>query len=293
MHLAVAFLMLSTALADHNGQPAYARPGLLLEPNELVKPEARKHFHILDARARKQYDAGHVPGAVWVDHAAWATAFKESQDPTAWAKRIGDLGIGADGHVVVIYDGKTINDAARIWWILHYWGIPHVGLLNGGWRGWLAAGGSVSRETPAVTPVDVKLNAHKKRLATKGQILGSLTTHSLQIIDARSEAEYCGTAHTAKRNGAIPGAIHLEWKDVINPLTDRFKKPDQLARLFQAAHIDLDRPAVTHCQGGGRAAVMAFALELMGGKDVRNYYRSWAEWGNAADTPVETPRAKE
>jgi len=164
-------------------------------------------------------------------------------------------GKGYHHTLVVLYDAKTINDAARIWWILHYWGIPDVRLLNGGWRGWLAAGGSVSRETPAVPPVGVKLRAHKKRLATKGQLLQSLKTHSLQIIDARSDAEYCGTAHTAKRNGAIPGAIHLEWKDVINPLTDRFKKPEQLARLFREAHIDLDRPAVTHCQSGGRAAV--------------------------------------
>jgi thiosulfate/3-mercaptopyruvate sulfurtransferase len=176
---------------------------------------------------------------------------------------------------------------------VHYWGVPDVRLLNGGWRGWLAAGGPVSRETPAVTPAEVKLNPHKKRLATKGQLLESLKAHPVQIIDARSDAEYCGTAHTAKRNGAIPGAVHLEWKDVINPLTDRFKKPAELTRLLRAAHIDLDRPAVTHCQSGGRASVVAFALELMGGKDVRNYYRSWAEWGNAADTPVETPRAKE
>jgi 3-mercaptopyruvate sulfurtransferase SseA len=37
---------------------------------------------------------------------------------------------------------------------------------------------------------------------------------------------------------------------------------------------------------------MAFALELMGAKDVRNYYRSWAEWGNAEDTPVVQPKQK-
>jgi 3-mercaptopyruvate sulfurtransferase SseA len=27
----------------------------------------------------------------------------------------------------------------------------------------------------------------------------------------------------------------------------------------------------------------------MGGKQVENYYKSWAEWGNAADTPVAKP----
>jgi thiosulfate/3-mercaptopyruvate sulfurtransferase len=32
---------------------------------------------------------------------------------------------------------------------------------------------------------------------------------------------------------------------------------------------------------------VAFTLELMGGRQVQNYYRSWSEWGNADDTPVQ------
>ena len=55
---------------------------------------------------------------------------------------------------------------------------------------------------------------------------------------------------------------------------------------------DVSKPAVTHCQSGGRASVLAFTLELMGARDVRNYYKSWAEWGNADDTPVVRPPAK-
>jgi thiosulfate/3-mercaptopyruvate sulfurtransferase len=65
-----------------------------------------------------------------------------------------------------------------------------------------------------------------------------------------------------------------------------------LAKLFKDAGIDLARPAVTHCQSGGRASVTVFALELMGAGDVRNYYRSWAEWGNDPDTPIVRPRQK-
>jgi thiosulfate/3-mercaptopyruvate sulfurtransferase len=65
-----------------------------------------------------------------------------------------------------------------------------------------------------------------------------------------------------------------------------------LKRLFDAAGIAIDRPTATYCQSGGRAAVMAYGLELMGAKDVRNYYRSWSEWGNADDTPVVKPVTK-
>ena len=85
---------------------------------------------------------------------------------------------------------------------------------------------------------------------------------------------------------AIPGAKHLEWIDLIDKQTQRFKAADQLRTLFAAAEIKLDRPTATHCQGGGRAAVMAFGMELMGASSVANYYASWGEWGNADDTPI-------
>ena len=62
-----------------------------------------------------------------------------------------------------------------------------------------------------------------------------------------------------------------------------------MTKLFEKAGIDPSKPAITYCQSGGRAAVLAFVLELMGGKDVRNYYRSWSEWGNDPDTPVVKP----
>jgi hypothetical protein len=50
--------------------------------------------------------------------------------------------------------------------------------------------------------------------------------------------------------------------------------------------VNVHKPTATHCQGGGRASVMAFGLELMGATDVSNYYKSFGEWGNADDTPV-------
>ncbi len=123
--------------------------------------------------------------------------------------------------------------------------------------------------------------------------MASLKDKNLQIVDARSQAEFCGTdKQKNKRAGAIPGARHLEWIDLIDKKTQRFKSADQLRALFRAAGVDLERPTATHCQSGGRAAVMAFAMELMGATGVSNYYASWAEWGNADDTPIIVEPAK-
>ena len=120
-------------------------------------------------------------------------------------------------------------------------------------------------------------------------LFATLDRRDAQIIDARSTDEFCGTSSTAKRNGHIPGATALEWTDLLGK-DKKFKSPEELQKVFAEKKIDLDRPAVTYCQSGGRAAVVAFGLELMGAKNVRNYYKSWAEWGNAEDTPVEVPK---
>ena len=282
-------LALLTALVAEEKQTRYPRSELLREPFEL---KARlRETRILDARAKAKYEASFIPGAVWVDTAEWARAINTEPDQVAWAKRIGRLGIKADTPVVV-YDDVRSNNAARIWWILRYWGVRDVRLLNGGWPGWLAAGFKRSIDAAEVKAVDPGLAVQTKRLATKADVLAALKDKKLQIVDARSQGEHCGTKALAKRGGSIPGAAHLEWSDLLDARTQRFKPPEELRRLFKEAGIDPQRPTATYCQSGGRAAVMAFALELMGGKDVRNYYRSWAEWGNAEDTPVAKPKPK-
>jgi len=284
-----AILWLGTDMAW--GDTQYARPELLLEPAQLAKPDVARRYVVLDVRSQEQYDEGHVPGARRVDHDAWKGDWADGKDVEGWSKRIGDLGIGPDSKVV-IYDDNGTKDAARIWWMLKYWGIEDVRLLNGGWIGWKSSGLPTTQATPeAASPVAFKATPHANRLATMQQVLDSLRGNRLQIVDARSEDEFCGIdLKDNKRGGAIPGAKHLEWSDLIDQKTQRFKSPEELQHLFDQAGIDLDRPTASHCNGGGRAAVMAFGLELMGAKDVRNYYRGWGEWGNAKDTPIVVPK---
>jgi thiosulfate/3-mercaptopyruvate sulfurtransferase len=267
----------------------YAKPELLIEADDLPGYAAEGSVRILDCRGKGKYLDGHVPGAMWLDTITWMRAFGEGEDREAWSKRIGGLGIDT-GTKVVVYDASRAKDAARIWWILRYWGVKEVRLLNGGWSAWLAGGGPVDKTDVRPTAVEAKLTPQPSRLATRVQVAAVLNG-KVQIVDARSADEFCGVADTAKRNGAIPGAVHLEWSDTLDD-RGRFKSAAELSKLFKDAGIDPTRPAVTYCQSGGRAAVMAFALELMGGKDVRNYYRSWNEWGNAEDTPVVKPKLK-
>jgi thiosulfate/3-mercaptopyruvate sulfurtransferase len=267
---------------------SYPRPDLLIEPADLAKAQATRPPIILDVRSQADYEKGHVPGALRVDHDQWKKAFAGG-DAAAWGKRIGLLGIKPDSTVVA-YDDKDTNLAARIWWILRYWGVSDARLLNGGWQGWNAAGRPVDKAPAQATPSDFVATPHAKRLATMQQLLQQIRGGQWQIVDARSEGEYCGIdSHGNKKAGAIPGAKHLDWVDLIDKKTHRFKPAEEIRRLFHDARIDLARPSAAYCQSGGRASVMAFAMELMGANEVRNYYGSWHEWGNAAQTPVMKP----
>lgn len=286
IRLLACLMILGTGSTAANAD--YPRSELLLEPQELARPETARDFVILDARPREEYAEGHIPGAVHVDHDAWKAAFQEGRDADGWSERIGELGIGADVKVVV-YDDNALKDAARIWWLLRYWGVNDVRLLNGGWKGWTSRELPTTDDPPTVIePVRFQVRPQSRRLTTKDRLLG-LLDRNVQIVDTRSEDEFCGIDRRAARGGAIPGAKHLEWSALIDTETARLKSASELRKLFKEAGIDLKQPAVTHCQSGGRASVMAFGLELMGAESVSNYYRGWSEWGDSEETPIVVP----
>ncbi len=283
MTAALSSLLLLLSLSAAEAKERYPHAEILMEAEELAKPEVAAKLRILDVRPKQQYEAGHIAGAASVNLADWPGTVKPEQ--------LSALGIESTTPVVV-YDGGTVRDATRAWWILAHAGHKDVRLLNGGWPAWKAAGGKASTETPRFEPVGTATSQGTNRLADKQFVLNAIKDKSYQIIDTRSEGEYCGQEAHAKRGGAIPGAVHLEWSDTLDSKTKKFKSPTELRKLFKDAGIDPTKPAITYCQSGGRASVMAFVLELMGDKDVRNYYKSWAEWGNDPGTPIETPKPK-
>lgn len=305
-----SLLILTLVLPFEEPPKKYGYPNgkILIEPGELavaLKEEGRRPPTVLDCRAEREYRKGHVPGAILLDAKNWAYHFgdrrKAGTEESAWRTTAAFHYLHRLDQEIVIYDDLSSKDAARVWWILRYLGFTNAKLLNGGWSDWLA--GKYATSTELRLPVEmssgnwkkIELQFDRERFATKETVHKQLesTARRTLFIDARSEDEFCGKANTAKRNGAIPGSKHLEWSELLDKDTHRFKSPEELKKLFDEAGIDLNKPLITYCQSGGRASVMAFALELMGAKNVKNYYASWAEWGNADDTPIEPGKAKD
>lgn len=265
--------------------PAYPNARFLVEPTDPGL--TRGAYLVLDVRGKAAYARGHVPESVPAEVAAWSKAVTEGKaDAAFWKRELAAVGVTPARPVVVV--GEDARDSCRAWWMLKLAGVPDARLLNGSWKGY-AAGQSV-----ATTPTKLSPAAphdwvpEPTRLATKADVLAELQKPAGGIADARSRGEFTGVDKLKnKRAGCVPGAAHLEWSELLDSTTGRFLPPDRLGKLMADRGIDLAKPQVTYCQGGGRAAVLAFGLELMGAKGVRNYYASWGEWGNADDTPVQ------
>ena len=287
----LTLLLLSPVPAADN-----QRTNMLVDVPELIKSvkseETASVFRVIDTRSQKDYEAGHIPFSIRVDVSAWSNDLGTGKDEENLRKRAAKSRIDQDSRVIVY--GDDAREYCRLWWLLRYLGVADVRILNGGWKAWQDAKGPIDSGDAKFNvkiPKEIE-SLQSGRLATKSQLLEGLKDKRFQIIDARSDKEFCGEMKTAKRSGSIPGAIHLEWSDLLDSKTQRFKSQDELSKLFENAGIDINKPSVTYCQSGGRASVMAFGLELVGAKNVRNYYKSWAEWGNAEDTPIETPKPK-
>ena len=126
-------------------------------------------------------------------------------------------------------------------------------------------------------------------LATWKDVRNAIGRGDKVILDTRSDAEYAGTLVRAKRGGAVPGAVHIEWTRNLTPSGD-FKPAGELKKMYEDAGVTPDREVITYCQGGYRAAHSYVVLRLLGYPRVRMYIGSWKEWGDRSDLPVELPK---
>ena len=187
---------------------------------------------------------------------------------------------------VVVYESDSGMRAARAFWFLEALGHPHVQVLDGGTEAWLRASRALTTDVVTPTPSTWHGSLDPDKLATWQQVYARLGRPETAIVDTRSEAEFTGEAVRAKRGGAIPGAVHIEWKNNLQA-DGRFKSREALDAMYRDAGVTPDREVVTYCQGGYRAAHAYLALRLLGYPRIRNYTGSWKEWGDREDLPLE------
>ena len=217
----------------------------LISSNMLKKHLDDSKIVLVDIGAEAAYSRGHIPGAIMLldDYERNSeTGLVHTFPPDRFAATCEALGIGDDTQVVV-YDNNLSLYAARFWWVLNYYGHQRVRVLDGGWRGWVTEGLPTSFErtmpnqnlrfTPSIdNSLIVELEEIKETCSLPGVV----------VWDTRTVEEYDGTVNRGnRRKGHVAGAVHLQWSDLMEADTHRFKPPQELRRILGEVGITPDK----------------------------------------------------
>lgn len=267
----------------------------VISPEALQRELGSQGLRIVDCRfqlgdpdaGRKAYEASHIPGALYLSLEGDLSApvgphggRHPLPDLAQLARKLGDLGIGDDHHLVV-YDNRG-DMASRLWWMLVYMGHEHCQVLDGGFPGWQAQGLPVTHEVPQFPRTHFSLRRRPELLVDDRETVEQAAQRG-QLIDSRAGARYRGDVEPLDiKAGHIPHAINRDWQLAFDA-TGHLKPASVLMERFS----DMDPDPVVYCGSGVTACANILAMSAVGLMP-RLYLGSWSDWISYPDRPIAT-----
>ena len=244
-----------------------------------------------DRDARAEYEAAHIPGAVFfdLDAVCEARGLHPHMVPSdaKFSSRVRKLGLG-DGSRIVIYDDNRFFASARVWWLFRLMGHEDVMVLDGGLAKWRAEDRPLTDQPNRPRERHFTVRQNTLLLRELDQMRANLTSRREQVVDARSAGRFHASEPEPRqglRSGHIPGARNLHYAQLVAE-DGSLKSAVELRRLLAEAGLDLGQPITTSCGSGVSAALINLALFELGARNAALYDGSWSEWGAQADTPI-------
>lgn len=264
---------------------------LIFDCTTSIVPDERTIYRSVPERAR--FEVGHIPGAQFIDVQAdisdsasrWRFMLPARHAFQAAMRR---FGLRQDSRVVLYSTGDPWW-ATRVWWMLRVFGFDGAHVLDGGWDGWLQAGRPVESGPARPRAGGDFRAAHRPELvATRDDVLSAIhDDHGASVVNARLPSQFAGIdGNSYGRAGRIARSVNIPAASLFTSQPRRLLEEQALRERF--SQLPAERPVILYCGHGIAASADAFALALIGRRDVRLYDASLSEWAGENDLPMET-----
>ncbi len=262
---------------------------LIIEPEQLSAILPDDGLLLITVCQPRVYLAHHVPGSLLVQPGELVSGVEPATGKLPPVERLSKLfsriGLAPEKHVIAI-DDEGGGWAGRLIWTLDVLGHSRASFLNGGVLAWAGAGLPLESGHQEACPHPFAARIDCRPIADLEQVLAQLDDPDSIVWDARSAEEFAGIRATDRRNGHIPGAVHLDWLELMDRTRHyRLRPLPELRTRLAALGITPGKRIITHCRTHHRSGLSYLVGKALG-LDIRAYDGSWSEWGNADYTPV-------
>ena len=255
-------------------------------------------WYLMGKSGADEYAKGHLPGAVFVDlgrdlagDPARGPGRHPLPDAASFAATLARLGVREE-TLVVAYDDTGGSQAARMWWLLRYFGHPGGRVLDGGIGAWVAAGHPLVQDVPSVEPAPpLQLQPGGAGVVDKVAVarLRGADPREAVVLDARARERYEGRSEPVDaRPGHVPGALSAPFAENLTAPGGTFLPDEALAARYRALGALEAKTVVCYCGSGVTACHDLLALALLGREDALLYEGSWSDWSRDTSLPAET-----
>ena len=264
----------------------FAQSPVISAKDFAAELKANKNLVLIDVNAADVYAKQHIQGAINLPHKdLYKPGAVEGQIKPAEELSVifGKKGV-SNSSKIVVYDDGTIRYASRVWWILKSVGASDVSILHFNMEQFAAARIPLTATPSTGKAVTFSANA-KPEMAISMAEMQKIAEGTL-LLDGREKDEFEGKDAAKRSKGHIPGAVWMNYKEVLTP-TGAFKSKDEIIATAAKFGATPEKPIVVYCQTGIKASVLYVALkEIAGFQNVRNYAGAFAEWASVPENKI-------